>query len=134
VLPLGNRTFNEMGIEPPPGADPGAPVNPNLKRKFFTTTWVSAIVMAGLLLVIHFHLITLPDLPARHLLIVANGAQALGAGRAILPAIAQSVGERSPLSAPDAIGRPEQSFGWPKSDSRGRLFRPCSVASSPTMT
>jgi predicted secreted protein len=66
VLPLGNRTFHEMGITPPPGADPGAPVNPNLKRKFFTTTWVSALVMAGLLLVIHFKLITLPTLPATY--------------------------------------------------------------------
>ena len=66
VLPLGNRTFREMGIEPPPGADPGAPVNPNLKRKFFTTTWVSALVMAALLLVIHFRLITLPALPATY--------------------------------------------------------------------
>jgi predicted secreted protein len=55
-----------MGIEPPPGADPGAPVNPNLKRKFFTTTWVSALVMAALLLVIHFKLITLPSLPATY--------------------------------------------------------------------
>ncbi|MBW8858520.1 MAG: DUF1467 family protein [Caulobacter sp.] len=66
VLPLGNRTFKEMGIEPQPGADPGAPVNPNLKRKFFTTTWVSALVMAGLLLTIHFHLIDLPALPATY--------------------------------------------------------------------
>jgi len=66
VLPLGNRTFREMGIEPPPGADPGAPVNPNLKRKFITTTWVSALVMAALLLVIHFRLITLPELPATY--------------------------------------------------------------------
>jgi predicted secreted protein len=55
-----------MGIEPPPGADPGAPVNPNLKRKFFTTTWVSALVMAALLLVIHFGLIDLPALPATY--------------------------------------------------------------------
>ena len=66
VLPLGNRTFKEMGIEPPPGADPGAPVNPNLKRKFITTTWVSALVMGALLLVIHFRLITLPALPASY--------------------------------------------------------------------
>jgi predicted secreted protein len=66
VLPLGNRTFKEMGIEPPPGADPGAPVNPNLKRKFITTTWVSALVMAALLLVIHFGLISLPTLPATY--------------------------------------------------------------------
>ncbi|MFZ0269367.1 DUF1467 family protein [Caulobacter sp.] len=66
VLPLGTRTFKEMGIEPPPGADPGAPVNPNLKRKFITTTWVSALVMAALLLVIHFRLIQLPALPATY--------------------------------------------------------------------
>ena len=65
VLPLGNRTFREMGIEPPPGADPGAPVNPNLKRKFFTTTWVSAILFALLWTVLHFHVIPMPDAPTR---------------------------------------------------------------------
>ena len=66
VLPLGSQSFHEAGIKPPPGADPGAPVNPNLKRKFITTTWVSALVMAALLLVIHFRLITLPALPATY--------------------------------------------------------------------
>ena len=64
VLPLGSRSFHEAGVTPPPGADPGAPVNPNLKRKFITTTWVSAIVFVLFFLVVHFHLITLPDLPA----------------------------------------------------------------------
>jgi predicted secreted protein len=43
VLPLGNRTYAEEGIEVKDGGDPGAPVNPNLKRKFITTTWVSAL-------------------------------------------------------------------------------------------
>jgi hypothetical protein len=39
VLPIGSRSYHEMGIKPPGGGDPGAPVNPNLKRKFITTTW-----------------------------------------------------------------------------------------------
>lgn len=64
VLPLGNQSFAEAGIEPPPGADPGAPVNPNLKKKFFTTTWVSVVVFALILVVIQFKLIPLPNLPS----------------------------------------------------------------------
>jgi predicted secreted protein len=66
ILPLGSRSFHEMGIKPPPGADPGAPVNPNLGRKFFTTTWVSMIAFAALWLVIRFHLITLPPMPSTY--------------------------------------------------------------------
>ncbi len=66
VLPIGSRSFHEMGIKPPPGADPGAPVNPNLKRKFFTTTWVSVLAFTILWLIIRFHLITLPALPATY--------------------------------------------------------------------
>jgi predicted secreted protein len=64
VLPLGSRSFHEAGVTPPPGVDPGAPINPNLKRKFITTTWVSAVVFTLFFLVVHFHLVTLPDLPA----------------------------------------------------------------------
>ena len=44
ILPLGARSHAEAGIELNDGGDPGAPVAPNLKRKFITTTWVSAIV------------------------------------------------------------------------------------------
>ena len=66
VLPLGVRSYHDLGIEPPPGADPGSPVNPNLKRKFITTTWVSAIAFAVLWLVIKFQLITLSPLPASY--------------------------------------------------------------------
>ena len=50
-----------MGLKPPGGGDPGAPVNPNLKRKFFTTTWVSAVVFAVLWLIIRFNLIQPAD-------------------------------------------------------------------------
>ena len=64
VLPLGTRSHAEMGIDPGDGGDPGAPVNPNLKRKFITTTWVSAIVFGLLWLVVHFGLIPLPHLPS----------------------------------------------------------------------
>lgn len=64
VLPLGSRSFHEAGVKPPPGVDPGAPINPNLKRKFITTTLVSAAVFVLFFLVVHFKLVTLPDLPA----------------------------------------------------------------------
>ncbi|AAK23907.1 DUF1467 family protein [Caulobacter vibrioides] len=64
VLPLGSRSFFEAGIKPPPGVDPGAPMNPNLKRKFITTTWLSAVVFGLFFLIMHFKLIRLPDLPA----------------------------------------------------------------------
>lgn len=64
VLPLGNRTYAEEGIEVKDGGDPGAPVNPNLKKKFITTTWISALIWSVLWLVLKFHLVTLPPMPA----------------------------------------------------------------------
>ena len=63
ILPLGVTTHAEAGIDKGDGGDPGAPVDPKLKRKFFTTTWISAIIFAVFWVVFHFHLITLPDLP-----------------------------------------------------------------------
>ena len=63
VLPLGSKSFAESGITPPAGADPSAPVNPNLRRKFITTTWVSAVIWLVLFLIIHFHLVDLTSLP-----------------------------------------------------------------------
>ncbi len=63
ILPLGTITHAEAGIDKGDGGDPGAPVDPKLKRKFITTTWVSAIVFALLWIVLEFHLVTLPNLP-----------------------------------------------------------------------
>lgn len=63
VLPLGVVSHHEAGIDDGVGGDPGAPVNPNLKRKFFTTTWVSAIVLAITWVIVTFRLIPLPNLP-----------------------------------------------------------------------
>jgi predicted secreted protein len=62
ILPLGIRTHAEEGSEPFPGADAGAPANPNMKRKFVTTTWVAAIVLAVVFVVVEFGLIPLPNL------------------------------------------------------------------------
>jgi predicted secreted protein len=65
VLPWGVQSHAEAGIDPGDGGDPGAPVDPKLKRKFITTSWVSAIVFALLWLCIRFHWVTLPSIPAR---------------------------------------------------------------------
>jgi len=66
ILPLGVRSHAEAGIEVPGGGDPSSPVEPKLKRKFFTTTWVSAILFALLWLTLHFHLVRLPNFPGPH--------------------------------------------------------------------
>ena len=64
VLPLGNKTYAELGMKVTDGGDPGAPYKPNMKRKFFTTTWVAALVFGLVWLVIHFRLISLQSLPS----------------------------------------------------------------------
>jgi predicted secreted protein len=66
VLPLGTTTHAEAGIDKGDGGDPGAPVDPKLKRKFLTTTWVAALLFAILWLVVRFGLVTLPPLPATY--------------------------------------------------------------------
>ncbi|MGH6985912.1 MAG: DUF1467 family protein [Caulobacteraceae bacterium] len=60
VLPIGNRSYAEEGLEVPGGGDPAAPVEPRLKKKFLTTTWVAVIPFALLWLTVHFHLVSLP--------------------------------------------------------------------------
>ena len=59
VLPMGVVSHAEAGVETPGGGDPAAPVDPNLKRKFITTTWVSALVFAPVWIAAHFHWISL---------------------------------------------------------------------------
>lgn len=60
ILPLGVTSHAEAGIDKGDGGDPGAPVDPKLKKKFFTTTWVSAIVFAVVYLVIRLGLVPMP--------------------------------------------------------------------------
>ncbi|HEX5379176.1 MAG TPA: DUF1467 family protein [Phenylobacterium sp.] len=62
VLPLGVVSHAEAGINRGDGADPGSPVDPKLKRKFITTTWISAVLFAILWAGLTFHLFHLPDL------------------------------------------------------------------------
>jgi predicted secreted protein len=62
VLPLGLVSHAEAGIDKRDGGDPGAPVDPKLKRKALTTTWVSAALFAVLWLATYFHLFTWPRL------------------------------------------------------------------------
>ena len=62
ILPIGVISHAEAGIKPVDGADPASPVDPKLKKKFITTSWVSLIVFAVIWLVVHFHLIVLPPL------------------------------------------------------------------------
>lgn len=64
VLPIGVQSHHEAGINRGDGTDPGSPVDPKLKRKFITTTWVSAIVFVIVWLVIYLKLIPLPSLPS----------------------------------------------------------------------
>jgi predicted secreted protein len=64
VLPFGSKSFAEAGVDPE-GGDPGAPVNPNLKRKFITTTWVAALVLLVVVGVVHFHIVDLNKIPWR---------------------------------------------------------------------
>jgi predicted secreted protein len=66
VLPIGVKSYAESGIKVTDGGDPGAPVNPNLKKKFITTTWVSFVLWAILMLVLKLHLVTLPPLAQTH--------------------------------------------------------------------
>lgn len=63
ILPLGIRSPAESGVQVKDGGDPGAPVNPNLKRKALTTTWVAAIVTGLIWMVVQFGLIPIPPMP-----------------------------------------------------------------------
>ena len=60
VLPIGVVSHAEAGIDKGDGGDPGAPVDPKLKRKFFTTTWVAAVLWLVLFGVVSLGLVKLP--------------------------------------------------------------------------
>lgn len=60
ILPLGVRSHHDEGTTPGAGHDPGAPVNPNLKKKAITTSWVTAIIIAIVWIIARFNLVQLP--------------------------------------------------------------------------
>lgn len=62
VLPLG---MSQEGQEKPTdGGQWGAPANPNLKKKFITTTWVSALVWVLIMVLIAIGWMPLPPMAA----------------------------------------------------------------------
>jgi predicted secreted protein len=60
VLPLG--TSQERHEAPTDGAQWGAPEKPDLKRKFITTTWVSALLWLFVMVLVYIGWMPLPDL------------------------------------------------------------------------
>ena len=63
ILPIGVTSHADAGLDPGDGGDPGAPVDPNLKRKFITTTIAATVIWAILMLCLQFRLIPLPNVP-----------------------------------------------------------------------
>lgn len=64
ILPLGGKTYWSEGQDVPvKGMDWGAPIKPNLKRKFLITTGISVVLWVLLWACLHFHWIHLPDFP-----------------------------------------------------------------------
>jgi predicted secreted protein len=63
ILPLGTTSYHEAGVTPPRGCDPASPMDPKLKRKFITTSWVSAIIFGVMWAVYASKLFHLPSLP-----------------------------------------------------------------------
>ena len=59
ILPLGVISHAEAGVPTPGGGDPASPVDPKLKRKVVTTTWVSALIFAPFWIAVHFHWISM---------------------------------------------------------------------------
>lgn len=62
VLPWGVQSHHEAGTDPKDGGDPGAPVDPMIKKKFLQTTAISAVIFAIIWVVCYFQLITIPPL------------------------------------------------------------------------
>ena len=59
VLPLGmDQKDREI---PTDGAQWGAPADPQLKKKFLTTTWIAAVVWVLIMVILATSLIPLPD-------------------------------------------------------------------------
>ncbi|HEY4029853.1 MAG TPA: DUF1467 family protein [Caulobacteraceae bacterium] len=65
VLPFGSKTYAEAGVEVTDGGDPAAPLDPQLGKKVWRTTWISAIVFAIGYAIYATHLIHLPEIPSQ---------------------------------------------------------------------
>lgn len=55
VLPFGNISHREAGLENKDGGDPGAPLKTNLKNKILINTGIAFVLWAIFMLSLHFH-------------------------------------------------------------------------------
>ena len=60
ILPLGMSQGAQE--RPDDGGQWGAPLQPNLKRKFFTTSWVALVLWAVVMVLVFIGWMPLPDL------------------------------------------------------------------------
>jgi len=65
ILPIGMR--DQVDKPPTDGSQWGAPANPNLKKKFITTTWVSAIIWAIIVGVVWTGIMPIPEIDTSRL-------------------------------------------------------------------
>ncbi len=63
ILPIGVTSHAEAGVDHGDGGDPGAPVEPKLKRKFITTTIAATVIWTIIMVCLQFRLIPLPNVP-----------------------------------------------------------------------
>ena len=66
VLPWGVQSHHEAGIDLKDGGDPGAPVNPMLKKKFLQTTAITSAIFVVIWVVCFFGLVPLPPVAATY--------------------------------------------------------------------
>ena len=61
VLPIGIQSNKEKFREKIEGVDPGAPNNPNIAKKFFTTTIITSIIFIVIYYLVEFDLLNLRE-------------------------------------------------------------------------
>ena len=61
VLPVGIQTNKEKFREKIEGADPGAPKNPKIGKKFFITTLITSIIFIVIYYLVEFNLLNLRE-------------------------------------------------------------------------
>jgi predicted secreted protein len=62
ILPINIKSHHEAGAPHVPGAEASAPYRPNLRRKVFTTSWITVLLVGALWLGFYFGLIHIPNL------------------------------------------------------------------------
>ena len=61
VLPIGIQSKKEAFKEKIGGADPGAPINPGIGKKFLITTFITTIIFAVIYYLVKFDLLNLRE-------------------------------------------------------------------------